>query len=105
MGLEVSHGAEGGGYVVKAHGEVDLSTSPQLRDAILKAVASSGGAVGVDLSAVEYMDSSGVATLVEGLKATKGKGRDFALLAPAQPVMKVLQLARLETVFDIRESL
>ena len=105
MGLEVSHGAEGAGYLVKANGEVDLSTSPKLREAVLAAVKSSGGPVGVDLSNVSYMDSSGVATLVEGLKATRQKGQDFALVAPSNSVMKVLQLARLETVFDIRDTL
>ena len=50
-------------------------------------------------------DLSGVATLVEGLKETGAKKKKFALVAPSQPVMKVLQLSRLDTVFNIRETL
>lgn len=105
MSIEIKHGPEGDTYRVKATGEVDLNSSPQLRDAVLKAVAATTNPIGVDLSAVEYMDSSGVATLVEGFQAARAKGQDFVLVAPSHSVMKVLQLARLETLFDIRESL
>lgn len=92
-------------YVIKVSGEVDLYSSPTLREAILKAVPKLSGALGVDLSDVPYMDSSGVATLVEALKATGKKGATFALLKPSQSVMKVLQLSRLDSVFDIKEAL
>jgi anti-anti-sigma regulatory factor len=50
------------------------------------------------------MDSSGVATLVEGLQAAGGAS-SFLLLAPSQSVMKVLQLSRLDSVFSIVEQM
>ena len=53
------------------------------------------------LASVGYMDSSGVATLVEGLRAAKNSGKAFMLQMPSQSVMKVLQLARLDTIFTI----
>ncbi len=92
-----------GGCRITVSGEVDLSSSPALREAILKASPKGGGLVAIDLSGVSYMDSSGVATLVEGLKST-GQG-SFCLLAPSAAVMKVLQLSRLDSVFDIRDTL
>lgn len=91
--------------VIAAAGEVDLSSSPQLREAILKSVPNAGGTLAVDLSGVSYMDSSGVATLVEGLKSIGAKKAAFCLLAPSGSVLKVLQLSRLDSVFDIRDAL
>ena len=105
MALKVLMEDQGGTTVLRATGDVDLGTSPQLRDAVLKACKAATGAVAVDLAAVEYMDSSGVATLVEGLKASQSSGHPFIVLAPSASVLKVLQLSRLDSVFDIRESL
>lgn len=104
MALELDIQEQGGHYLIMAKGEVDLYSSPGLREAILKGAKSGAGALGVDLSNVAYMDSSGVATLVEGLKAAGGAG-EFVLVAPSQSVMKVLQLSRLDAVFDIRDTL
>ncbi|HNR30151.1 MAG TPA: STAS domain-containing protein [Candidatus Hydrogenedentes bacterium] len=105
MALELLSVEQDGQWVIRAKGEVDLYASPDLRAAILKAVSDPRGGVAVDLSQVEYMDSSGVATLVEGLKSAGQRKVSFSLLAPSQAVMKVLQLSRLDSVFDIRESL
>jgi len=82
-------------------GDVDLYSSPTLRRAILDAVNHNTGEIRVVLAAVGYMDSTGVATLVEGLRAAKGAGKTFLLQSPSQPVMKVLQLARLDTIFTV----
>ncbi len=93
-----------GGQVVKVTGDVDLYTSPELRQTLMKAIGGARGPVYVDLSEVTYMDSSGVATLVEGLKTSGQKKVEYILLTPAQSVMKVLQLARLDAVFKIQET-
>lgn len=103
MSIEIQVGQEGNYCMLSAKGEVDLYTSPELREAIIKAVNGKSG-VGIDLSDIAYMDSSGVATLVEGLQTSKGKDQDFVLLRPSNAVMKVLELARLDKVFDIRDS-
>lgn len=104
MALDLSQAEQDGHSIVLAKGEIDLYSSPQLRDAILKACKASKGKVGVNLSEVAYMDSSGVATLVEGLQAAGGPA-SFLLVAPSQSVMKVLQLSRLDSVFTIVEHL
>ncbi len=104
MGLELGISDEQGAQVIRVVGEVDLNSSPELRTAILEA-AKRGGTLAVELREVPYMDSSGVATLVEGLKAMEPKGGAFVLLAPSSAVAKVLQLSRLDSVFDIRETL
>ncbi len=94
-----------GDYLVIAlNGEVDLYYSPRAREQILGALES-GAHVLVDLSAVEYIDSSGVASLVEGYQLAREKGLRFALVGVSQAAMQVLQLARLDTVFPIYEDL
>ncbi len=91
----------GAGYVLlRLRGEVDLSWSQQVRRAVLDAFAGDA-AIGVELSAVQYIDSSGIAALVEGLQQARAKGRRFALVAPSEAVRAVLELARLDRVFAI----
>jgi anti-sigma B factor antagonist len=86
--------------LVRVSGEVDLSWSQQLRKAILDALGKSK-AVGVELSQVTYMDSSGIAALVEGFQTARSKGLKFALVSASSPVRSVLSLARLDKVFPM----
>ena len=104
MGLEIEIRDEGEWRIIATRGEVDLSSSPELRKAVLEAVADAGS-ISVDLSGAAYMDSSGVATLVEGLKAASERNQAFVLLKPSKAVMKVLELSRLDSFFDIRDTL
>jgi anti-sigma B factor antagonist len=104
MALEIDKQGGAGSWVLVVRGEVDLYSSPELRNAITKVMPKKGGAVTVDLRGVPYMDSSGVATLVEGYRSALDTGTQFVLAAPSQSVMKVLQLSRLDSVFTIRED-
>ncbi len=104
MAMDIEMRDDDAAVVIKVTGEVDLYTSPKLRTAVLDALKKQA-TVGVDLSGVGYMDSSGVATLVEGLKSATDAKKDFVVVAPSSSVLKVLQLSRLDKVFAIRESL
>lgn len=90
--------------VIRLSGDVDLHSSPQARQAILDAVKA-GKPLLVDLSGVSYMDSSGVASLVEGYQTARKQGIEFGITGPAAPAMSVLRLARLDKVFPIHASL
>ena len=90
-----------GDYVlVRLSGEVDLSWSQQVRRAILDALGDTGK-VGVELSQVSYIDSSGIAALVEGFQNARSRNQKFGLVGVSTAVMAVLQLARLDRVFPI----
>jgi anti-sigma B factor antagonist len=89
--------------VLTLSGEVDMHSSPAVRKVILGMVKA-GSPVVVDLSAVKYMDSSGVATLVEGLQNARKLGQEFVLAAPTGSVLGVIKLARLDKVFRIVAS-
>jgi anti-sigma B factor antagonist len=90
--------------VVALRGEIDMSCSPEARKIILACLEESRPLL-VDLSAVSYMDSSGVASLVEGLQLAKKRKLGFALVGTSQPVMNVLKLARLDRVFTLHDKL
>ena len=91
---------EHGTVVVELEGDIDLEQSPKARSILLECVER-GGPVLVDLSKVAYMDSSGVASLVEALQKARAGQQLFALAAPSPGVARVLELARLDKVFTI----
>jgi anti-sigma B factor antagonist len=94
---------EGGYAVLELEGDVDLSCSPDARKQILKCLES-GRDLLVDLSAVTYIDSSGVASLVEGYQTARKRFLKFGLVGVSIAAMNVLQLARLDKVFPIHSS-
>jgi anti-sigma B factor antagonist len=102
MGLTIDTSQSSGESLIRVEGEVDLYSSPELRKAILKAVPSAEGGLAINLEAVTYIDSSGVATLVEGLRSAREHDVGFALVAPSPAVKQVLELARLDSVFEVR---
>lgn len=95
---------EPGGIVVALTGDVDLQSSPAARTVLLDAV-SRGRPIFVDLSDVTYIDSSGIASLVEALQDARKRGSRFALVSVSEAARRVLQLARLDKVFAIHASL
>ncbi len=90
--------------VLSFSGEIDLSVSPDARKYILDSINKNENLL-IDLSGVEYIDSSGVASLVEGFQNARSRMLDFALLGLSDSAMQVLQLSRLDTVFKIYDSL
>ncbi len=94
---------EGGVIVVALEGDVDLESSPQAREVLLASVGESPKVL-VDLSGVHYIDSSGVATLVEALQTARKKQGELALAAVSESARRVFELARLDKVFTIHAS-
>ena len=89
------------GIYIALAGDVDLSCSPLLRDRLLVMTERSLDRLVVDLSEVPYMDSSGVATLVEALQRQR-RGNGKMVLCGLQPkVRSIFEIARLDTVFVI----
>ena len=86
-------------------GDIDLATSPQLRKPLLRELRElRTPRVVLNLKAVRYIDSSGVASLVEGLKAARDVGARFILFGLNTTVREVLQLSKLVRIFEICES-
>ena len=105
MSLDIQVEQMGDSAVISVRGEVDLYSSPALRQEIKKQVKKKPDVLVVELSRVEYMDSSGVATLVEGLKNIGKKGGRLKLAGLTDPVRQVFKFAHLDKVFDIYPDL
>ena len=87
--------------VITPVGDVDLSQSTQLRCVIKTSLDSDSEYILIDLSNVKYMDSSGVATLIEGLQLARTIGKELMLCSLTHSVEAVLQLSKLDQIFDI----
>ena len=90
--------------VVAFEGDVDLQSSPDARKVLLEMVGK-GRPIMVDLSEVGYIDSSGVASLVESFQAARKSGQDLVLVSISDGAKRVLELARLDKVFTICDTL
>lgn len=91
--------------IIEIDGEVDLYSSPDLRKTLLEMTKAKTKAILVDLKNVKYMDSSGVATLVEALQQVGKYNGKLKLVNPRDAVKDVFELSRLDKVFDVYESI
>lgn len=102
--LEMKRERHGGATVLSLSGEVDLHVSTELRQAILEEL-SGGRDVLIDLQGVGYIDSSGIASMIEGYQRARQSGRRFALARVPDSAMRVLRIAQLDRVFLMLETL
>lgn len=90
--------------VVHAVGEIDLSTSGALREAVSAAIALSPRVI-VDLRLVTLLDSTGMSALVEAQSRARAGGGVVALVGPRRRVRMVLEITRLDEMFPIYDGL
>jgi anti-sigma B factor antagonist len=90
--------------IVSVAGEVDLSTSPPLRDALEQAVAQ-GPSVVVDLSEVTFLDSTGLGDLVRAKEAARSLGGELNLVLTQPRIRRVLEITGLDSEFVIHDTL
>ena len=101
--LKSSTRIEKGTTIVDVEGQIDLGSSPALRKTLLASLQGTER-VAVNLMAVKYIDSSGIASLLEVLNAARQSKKRLVLFGLNGAVLQVLQLTRLTGVFDILET-
>jgi len=86
-------------------GDIDLAHSPVVRKALLQEIKEKKTPkVYLNLEKVRYIDSSGIASLVEGLKASRDQGSRLVLYGLSKSVREVMELSRLQKIFEIHEN-
>ena len=91
--------------ILDVSGNIDMSNSPEVRKALLREIRDKAVTrVALNLTAVEYIDSSGVASLVEGLKASRESGSRFVLFGLSDSAREVLKISRLLKLFEIYDD-
>ena len=103
-GIKVTSESKDGATIIAPEGDVDLSRSPVLRTSLRQAQTSRPKRLVVDLGQVDYMDSSGVATLVEALQIARRNNTRMVLCGMRDRVRSIFEIARLDTVFTIANS-
>jgi anti-sigma B factor antagonist len=103
-GIRVQSEMKDGAVIVAPEGDVDLSRSPVLRTSLKQALTAKPSRLVIDLGLVDYMDSSGVATLVEALQIARKGGTKMVLCGMKDRVRSIFEIARLDTVFTIAAS-
>lgn len=89
------------GTVVEARGEIDLRYQPEFQKALLAICEERPARLVIHLGQVEYMDSSGVGTLVKIANTVKGYNGKLALVAPSPRVQSIFEITTLDKYFTI----
>jgi anti-sigma B factor antagonist len=84
--------------VIRGEGRLNMVSAPLLREAVTDAITHGRPRIVVDLSAIEFMDSSGLGALVGCLKTARQAGGDLRICAPSSQVEMVLQLSNLDRI-------
>ena len=103
--MEISTRQTGAATIVDVVGDITLFNSPQIRRVLLDLLKEKRVAqLLVNMKRVPYIDSSGIASLVEGLKVSRDRNSRLALFGLSKMAREVLELTRLTTVFEIHDT-
>lgn len=90
--------------VVEVRGEVDVYTAPRLRERLIEVVDGGARSVVVDLSRVDFLDSTGLGVLVGALKRLRLAGGELALVCDREKLLKVFRITGLDRVFTLHDT-
>lgn len=92
------------GVCLAVEGQVDMHTSPELRGRLRESLDRRASPIVVDLTRVGFIDSSGLATLIEALQAVGRYGGRLRLCGLSPAVKNLFKLSNLISIFDLRET-
>lgn len=96
--MEIAESQQGKVTILHCSGRFNMVSAPRLKAAVDEAVARDRTRIVVDLAGVTFIDSSGLGSLVGGLKAARQAGGDLRIAAPGQQVVSVLDLTNLSRI-------
>lgn len=99
--FDVDVDENGGATTIRIRGEVDLYTAPKLRERLEQVVAGEDQQVVVELSEMDFIDSTGLGVLVGALKQVREHGGDMVLRNPSRSTHKILEIAGLTKLFTV----
>jgi anti-sigma B factor antagonist len=104
MELSLSTRMVAGRRVLEVGGEVDVYTAPQLRERLTALVEAGDRRVIVDLTKVEFLDSTGLGVLVGALRRLRVVDGELILVCPQEKLLKIFRITGLDRVFALYES-
>lgn len=105
MDLKIESSTKDGTAVLALKGEVDVYTAPKLKGSLIDLVDEGKYVIVVDLSGVDFIDSSGLGVLVGGLKRVKSHEGSISLVCSQENILKIFRITGLNKVFPIYPTL
>lgn len=87
--------------ILAIEGEIDVYTSPQLKQDITQLAEKGVKHLIINLSQVEYLDSTGLGVLIGGLKRLRENDGNMALVGPGMRILRIFEITGLDKIFDI----
>lgn len=87
--------------IVNVSGEIHVSTAPSFREQLNEVIESGSSMLVLDLSAVEFIDSTGLSVLLNALRLVHQRHGHLALVCTNPTVMRLFQITSLDATFDI----
>jgi anti-sigma B factor antagonist len=94
-----------GRTILELSGEIDMYSSPDLREELMKLLKKKLPALSIDLQGVSYIDSSGIATFVEGLKCMKSYGGRLQFFRVPASIREIFKFSKLDGVFEMYDNI
>ena len=94
-----------GKKVIALSGDIDMYSSPDLRRELMTLIKKKANFLFIDFTSVSYIDSSGIATFVEGLKYMKSYGGRLRLFCLPDRIVEIFRFSKLDRVFEIYGSI
>lgn len=104
MDITTSDIEGGAGTVVAVTGELDVFTAPQLEAALQELISQGRADIVVDLSGVEFLDSTGLGVMVKALKWAREAGGGLRVVATQERITKVFTITGLDEVMQLSAS-
>ena len=90
--------------ILRLSGKLNMVYADRLRHEVAELISKGYFRIAIDMSRVDFMDSSGLGALINGLKATREAGGDLRIATPVEQVQLVLKLTNLDRVLTIYPS-
>ncbi len=91
-------------WVCRMNGEIDINTAPQIKKVFDKILSEKREKILINFEEVSYVDSSGLATLVEMLKNIRSYGGKLKLSSLSSKIRSLFEITKLEKLFDISNN-
>ena len=91
--------------VLSVGGDLDVVGAPDLRQAVVTAVAEGSRLLALDLSQLDFVDSFGIGAVVGALKRLRQRGGDLALVCPSPRIRRVFEICDLDRILALHDSM